>query len=121
VVNHREADRVRNIFDLYLEQQSLLPTIGELDRRGWTTKQWTTKKGKQRGGRAFNKNTLQSLLNLAPDIQEKMLYLPPVERGKDAVIERDLRAIVAVLDWRKQRRIWEEYATECSCLLERIA
>jgi hypothetical protein len=47
-----------------------------------------------------------NLLNLAPDIQEGILLLPEVERGKDPITERDLRSIVAVADWKKQRRMW---------------
>ncbi len=49
---------------------------------------------------------IMNLLNLAPDIQEQILHLPRVERGRDPVTERDLRPIVATPDWRKQRRIW---------------
>lgn len=41
-----------------------------------------------------------NLLNLAPDIQEQVLYLPRVERGRDSVTERDLRPLTAVADWR---------------------
>ena len=62
VVNEAEAKRVRRIFSLYLEQQSLLPTVAELDRRGWTSKRWTTSKGRQRGGRPFTKTFLHQLL-----------------------------------------------------------
>jgi site-specific DNA recombinase len=62
IVNEREEFLVRQIFELYLEHESLLQTIAELDRRGLTTKRWTTKKGKLRGGRPFNKNTLYALL-----------------------------------------------------------
>ena len=46
---------------------------------------------------------IMNLLNLAPDIQEVLLYLPPVERGKDPTTERDLRPIAAMPDWSKQR------------------
>lgn len=46
------------------------------------------------------------LLNLAPDIQEKILFLPPTERGRDVVKETDVRPIASTLDWRKQRRMW---------------
>ncbi|WP_197534915.1 hypothetical protein [Symmachiella dynata] len=53
---------------------------------------------------------IMNLLNLAPDIQEELLFLPPVEQGKDTLTERDLRAIVAVADWRKQRRKWKKIA-----------
>ena len=38
------------------------------------------------------------LMNLAPDIQEAILHLPKVREGRDPVTERDLRAIVAVVD-----------------------
>jgi hypothetical protein len=49
---------------------------------------------------------IMNLLHLAPDIQEALLFLPPVEKGRDPVTERDLRAIVAQADWTKQRQIW---------------
>ena len=49
---------------------------------------------------------LMNLLNLAPDIQEAILFLPPVENGRDPITERDLRSIAAIPDWRKQRRPW---------------
>jgi len=58
IVNEDEAKRVAAIFELYLEHQSLLATIKELDNRGWTTKRWTTKKGHERGGKPFAKDTL---------------------------------------------------------------
>ena len=50
VINEDEAERVRAIFKLYLETESLAPTTQELNRRGWTTKSWTTRKGRSRGG-----------------------------------------------------------------------
>lgn len=49
---------------------------------------------------------IMNLLHLAPDIQEALLFLPRVERGPDQVHERQIRPIVAVSDWRKQRRMW---------------
>ena len=52
---------------------------------------------------------IMNLLNLAPDIQEALLFLPRVERGKDPVTERDLRSIVAVTDWTTQRRMWHAF------------
>ena len=53
---------------------------------------------------------IMNLLNLAPDIQEELLFLPPVEQGRDAVTERELRAIVAEVDWRRQRLNWNRRA-----------
>jgi hypothetical protein len=51
---------------------------------------------------------VMQLLHLAPDIQEELLFLPPIERGRDWVTEKHLRAIAAELDWQKQRRMWME-------------
>ncbi|TWU64551.1 recombinase family protein [Crateriforma conspicua] len=62
IVDETEADRVRQIFSLYIEHRSLLPVVKELKARGWTTKQWVTKKGDHRGGRTFTKNAVYKLL-----------------------------------------------------------
>jgi hypothetical protein len=51
---------------------------------------------------------IMNLLNLCPRVQEDLLILPPVERGRDPVSERDMRPIAAVPDWRKQRRMWRD-------------
>ena len=51
---------------------------------------------------------IMSLLNLAPDLQEALLFLPRTERGRDAVILRDLPPIAGILDWRKQRVLWQQ-------------
>ena len=50
-----------------------------------------------------------NLLNHAPDIQEAILNLPRVERGKDPVTERQLREVVATTDWREQRNLWNGF------------
>ena len=42
MVKPSEAERVRTIFQLYLEHQSLLPVVQELERRGWANKRWQT-------------------------------------------------------------------------------
>jgi hypothetical protein len=49
-----------------------------------------------------------SLLNLAPDLQEALLFLPRTQRGRDALHLRQLLPIAATLDWRQQRRRWRE-------------
>ena len=49
---------------------------------------------------------IMDLLNLAPDIQEELLYLPRTTSGHDPIAERDLRPIAAEADWGKQRTIW---------------
>lgn len=49
---------------------------------------------------------------LASDIQEALLFLPPVEAGREPLTERDLRPIVALDDWQTQRRLWAELQSE---------
>jgi hypothetical protein len=49
-VNAEEAERVRAIFALFLEYQSLPLVVRELEARGWTNKRWRTRSGKDSGG-----------------------------------------------------------------------
>ena len=49
---------------------------------------------------------VMTLLSLAPDLQEQILFLPRTEHGRDAIKETDVRPIAQILDWRKQRRMW---------------
>ncbi len=51
---------------------------------------------------------VMNLLNLAPDIQEAILFLPRTERGRDPIHLRQLQPIASTPDWRKQRRMWRE-------------
>ena len=62
IINEDEARRVRAIFDLYLEYRTLIPAVREINRRGWTTKQWTTKNGREHRGKPFTKSGLFGLL-----------------------------------------------------------
>jgi len=49
---------------------------------------------------------IMNLLTLAPDIQEHLLSLPPIQSGQDQLTERHLRPVASMPDWRKQRRMW---------------
>jgi len=62
VVNAKEAARVREIFAMYLEKQSLQPVVRELDRRDWRNKRRETKKGRVIGDKPFDKATLHTHL-----------------------------------------------------------
>ncbi len=46
--------------------------------------------------------------NLAPDIQEEILFLPRTTQGRDAIKEAELRPIAKTLDWNKQRQMWRD-------------
>jgi site-specific DNA recombinase len=62
LVNDDEAIRVRAIFDLYLQLESLLAVVQELANRDWVNKRWVTRKGRERGGRPFTTTNLYRLL-----------------------------------------------------------
>jgi hypothetical protein len=51
---------------------------------------------------------IMNLLNLAPDIQEELLFLTPVERGRGRVHEWMLRPIAARSHWQEQRVLWRQ-------------
>lgn len=46
---------------------------------------------------------IMNLLNLAPDIQEELLFLPPTAKGRDGIGERAVRLIVSLSIWSQQR------------------
>ncbi len=50
---------------------------------------------------------IANLTLLAPDIQEAILFLPPVVKGREPITERHLRPLVAEPDWQRQRAQWE--------------
>jgi hypothetical protein len=53
-----------------------------------------------------------SLLMLAPDIQEQVLFLPEVESGRDPLKEWQVRPIAAEPCWVRQRKIWGRVAVD---------
>ncbi len=62
VVNKYEAAQVVAIYEMFAADPSLVRVLRELNRRGHTTKAWTTREGKVRTGSAWNKSTLRTLL-----------------------------------------------------------
>jgi site-specific DNA recombinase len=93
VVNEAEAERVRAIFALYLEYQSLLPVVQELERRGWVNKRWRTRKGHDRGGMPFTRTSLYRMLT-------NVAYIGQV-KYKDEVHPGEHPAIVDPVVWQR--------------------
>ncbi len=54
---------------------------------------------------------IMNLLNLAPDIQEQVLFLPRTQKGRPRITERHLRRIATLASWADQRT---EVAGLCS-------
>jgi hypothetical protein len=46
-----------------------------------------------------------NLVNLAPDLQEAILFVPPVEAGRDPLKEWQVRPVAAEPVWGRQRRM----------------
>lgn len=84
-VNDAEAVRVRAIFDLYVQHESLLPVAKELAARNWRNKRWQTRKGHERGGKPFDRTTLHRLLT-NPAYIGKVHYKDEVHNGEHAAV-----------------------------------
>ncbi|QDV62505.1 recombinase family protein [Crateriforma conspicua] len=117
VVDPLEAERVRAIFDLYLERKSLLGVVAELDRRCWVAKQWTTRKGTQRGGRPFCKTSLHRLLTNVTYLG-KLRYKDEIHEGEhDAIVDEDVWKKVQALMNRNGRSGGGEVKNKFGALL----
>jgi hypothetical protein len=60
-----------------------------------------------------------SLLNLAPDLQEHLLFLQRPARGRRALTLRQVLKVAAALDWAEQRRRWRKLRRAMSTRRER--
>ena len=90
VVNQAEAKQVRTIYEKYLELGSLLAVARWLDAQNWRNKRYETKKGTLRGGKDFDKSTLQKLLTNRLYLG-KITYKGQVYEGEhEAIVDEDL-------------------------------
>jgi hypothetical protein len=51
---------------------------------------------------------IMNLLNLAPDLQELVLFLPRTQSGRDPILLAHLQPIASTAQWRKQRSLFAE-------------
>ena len=54
------------------------------------------------------------LNQLAPEIQEQLLFLPPTRPGSDRLLERHVRSLARMVDWRKQRQLFQAVREQLS-------
>jgi site-specific DNA recombinase len=78
IVNAEEAERVREMFRLYLEGTSVLDIVRRVDRLGWRNKQWTTQDGKLYGGSPLRRCHIYNLLS-------NIAYSGRLQAGEDIV------------------------------------
>ena len=98
VVNPEEAERVRQLFEMYRQSEGLIAVVEEAQRLGWVNKVWTTKAGKERGGGTIDKSILWRILTNVTYIG-KVAYAGQVYEGEhDAIISPELwQAVQAIL------------------------
>jgi DNA invertase Pin-like site-specific DNA recombinase len=63
VVNAKEAEQVRQIFEIAAENESLEATVRAVRERGFRTKAWTSRKGKRHVARPIGRMSLRLLLS----------------------------------------------------------
>lgn len=90
VVIPEEAQRVRAIFELYLQLGSSLPVVRELNRRGWRTKRWPTKKGNILGDKPFDRTSLYNVLANVTYLGKVRFKKECYEGEHEAVIDQKL-------------------------------
>ena len=90
IVNGDEAIQVRMIFRLYLDHNTLMPVVREIDRRGWRTKQWVTKAGASHGGKRFTKGRLFRLLTNPIYIGKIDFEKQRYEGEHEAIVEAEI-------------------------------
>jgi len=97
LVNEPEVEQVKKIFGLYLENQSVMATVQNLNEMDIRTKSWVTKKGKPLGGEPFDKARLYRLLT-------NVAYIGKVPH-KDQVYDAEHEAILDMETWEKTQML----------------
>jgi len=95
VVNPNEAERVRGIFDLYVEHRAMMPVVEELDQRGWRTKQWTSKRSnRDHGGRPITKTSLYKMLTNVAYVGKVAHHDEVYEGEHDGIVSSEIFTLV---------------------------
>jgi site-specific DNA recombinase len=92
IINPKEAERVRQIYSLYLKLGCVSKLRRHLDQAGMRSKAWVSRSGTQRGGCTFSRGALYELL-------QNRLYLGEVSH-KGAIYAGQHEAII-------DRKLWE--------------
>jgi DNA invertase Pin-like site-specific DNA recombinase len=105
-INDGEAQRVRVIFQWIVEGKSAKEVLDGLSRRGWTTKQWISRSGRQHLGRAFEVSDLAHLVQNVTYLG-KLRDVDQIYQGQHAgIIDAELweRANAAIKRWCRSDR-----------------
>jgi hypothetical protein len=99
LVNTGKMPRITRLMALAIKFEGLLrdgvvSDYADLARLGFVTRARMTQ--------------IMNLLNLAPDIQEEILFLPKTIAGRDPLSERNIRRVTAIVHWNRQRKLWRD-------------
>jgi site-specific DNA recombinase len=75
VVNEKEADLVRRIFEYYVKSQSAIRVAQDLNRLGCHRKLWKNKEGKMFGGQPFDMDSIIRIL-------QRKVYIGIIKNGR---------------------------------------
>lgn len=76
-----------------------------------------------RAGRVTRARLTQilNLTGLAPDLQEKLLFLQPYTNGRAPWTERQIRPVAAEPNWDKQRKLFSQLATANGLICDSVS
>jgi len=93
LLNEEEAKIIRNIFNIFIESESITETARELNKHGFITKSWVSKTGRIQKGKKFNKQNVRRFL-------ENKIYAGMIEH-KNQSYEGLHEAIITKEIWEK--------------------
>lgn len=104
VVDQAESKIVQEVFTRYANKESVTAILNDLNARGVKTKRWHTRTGKLKGGKAFNRNAIYTLLNNRIYLGEVFYGGEWKEGAHEPLIDGDLWSkVAALLDIRSRR------------------
>ena len=120
MVDQIESKVVQEIFTRYANKESVTAILNDLNARGVNTKRWRTRAGKLKGGKAFNRNAIYTLLKNRVYVGE-VFYGDAWQAGAHKpIIDRDLWSkVAALLELRSRRRESQASSDEGSIFMLR--
>jgi len=107
VINPKEAELVKEIFDLYLEKRSLLSVAIALNEKNRFTKSYMTLEGRKSGGVKFKNTSIQSIIK-NPFYIGKVSHAGELYQGEqERIISDDVfqKAQQILANNRKERKV----------------
>lgn len=104
VVDQAEAKIVQEVFTRYANKESVNAIQNDLNARGVNTKRWRTRTGELKGGKAFNRNAIYTLLKSRVYLGEVFYGDEWKEGAHEPIIDRDLWSKAGTLLDARSRR-----------------